>query len=140
MFSAFAAWMRRSIVTDLSTLLGRYDESTAPIVYFCQSELKFLNEVGSGSVCAMRVPNNYERNLEVARFVRHDSQILYLVIVLCDPEHSWVVFPRETVFFYSFSIVYFKTCLWGRLRWSHSRLIPVSHSSPWREFRTWVLS
>jgi len=36
--------------------------------------------------------------------------------------------------------VYFKTCLWGRLLGSHSRLIPVSHSSAWLEFRTWLFS
>ena len=34
----------------------------------------------------------------------------------------------------------FKTCLWGRLRWCHSRLMPASHSSPWLEFRTWLFS
>jgi len=35
----------------------------------------------SGSECAMNVPNYYEGNLEVARFVRHDNQVGCLVIV-----------------------------------------------------------
>jgi len=64
-----------SVLTDLSTLLGIYAESTIPITKFLQPELKFLHEVSSGSVCAMNMPNYYERNVEVARYVRHDNQM-----------------------------------------------------------------
>jgi len=52
-----------SVLTDLSTLISSYEQSTVPIIYFHQPEQKCLHQVGSGSVCAMNVPNYYERNL-----------------------------------------------------------------------------
>jgi len=63
------------VLTDLSTLIGSYVESTLPLASFLLPELEFLHEVGSGYVGAMNVTNYFERNLEVAPFVRHDTQM-----------------------------------------------------------------
>jgi len=68
-----------SVLADLSTLVGSYEESTAPIAWFLEPELRFLHDVGRGSVSAMNAANYYERNLEVVCFVRHDDPMGCLV-------------------------------------------------------------
>jgi len=60
---------------------GSYEESTIPLAYFYQPEVKFPHEVSSRSECTMNVPNYYEGNLGIVCFVRHDNQMGCLVIL-----------------------------------------------------------
>jgi len=81
----FCASDAPSILTNLSTLVGSYLESTIPLAYCHEPKLKFLHKISTGSDCAMNVPNYYERKLELAGFVQHDNQVGCLVILSCDP-------------------------------------------------------
>jgi len=88
----------------------------------------------------MSEPNYYARNIRSRS--SSDMRTKWALLVSCSANHATCgfFFLVRSSSFNRFGFCTFETCLWGRLRKCHSRLMPASQSSSLLEFRTWLFS